>query len=97
MIIREIFHGMISLNLVLLLLILDFVGGPMLALMYISHRKYQVKPYSYPWFSAAFAAAIAHRNHFFPLYQQNKPYTSKVKFKQASNLCKRVFEALKRD
>ena len=31
----------------------------------IPHFKYQVKPHSSPWFSAAFAAAIAHRNHFF--------------------------------
>ena len=33
--------------------------------VYIPHRKYQVKPNSSPWFSAACAAAIAHRNHFF--------------------------------
>ena len=37
--------------------------------VYIPHRKYQVKPYSSQWFSAACAAAIAHRNHFFRLYQ----------------------------
>ena len=37
--------------------------------VYIPHRKYQVKPHSSPWFSAAFAAAIVHRNHFFCLYQ----------------------------
>ena len=29
------------------------------------HRKYQVKPHSSPWFSAACAAGIVHRNHFF--------------------------------
>ena len=40
--------------------------------VYIPHRKYQVKPLSSPWFSAACAAAIVHRNHFFRLYQQNK-------------------------
>ena len=40
--------------------------------VYIPHRKYQVKPHSSPWFSAACAAAIAHRNHFFRLYQKNK-------------------------
>ena len=34
--------------------------------VYIPHRKYQVKSYSSPWFSVACAAAIAHRNHFFP-------------------------------
>ena len=33
--------------------------------VYIPHRKYQVKPHSSPWFSAAFAVAIIHRNHFF--------------------------------
>ena len=33
--------------------------------VYISHHKYQVKRHLSPWFSAACAAAIAHRNHFF--------------------------------
>ena len=33
--------------------------------VYIPHGKYQVKPYSSPWFSAACPAAIVHRNHFF--------------------------------
>ena len=61
----------------------------------IPHRKYQVKPYSSPWFSAACAAAIVHRNHFFRLYQQNKSSESKVKFRQASSHCKRVLEAFK--
>ena len=32
----------------------------------ILHCKYQVKSYSSPWFLAAYAAAIVHRNHFFP-------------------------------
>ena len=63
--------------------------------VYISHRKYQVKPNSSPWFSAACAAAIVHRNHFFRMYQQNKSSESKVKFRQASNRCKRVLEAAK--
>ena len=58
--------------------------------VYISHRKYQIKLHSSPWFSAACAAAIVHRNHFFRLYQQNKSSESKVKFKQASNRWKRV-------
>ena len=38
--------------------------------VYIPHRKYQVKPHSSPWFSAACAAAIVHRNHFFRLCQK---------------------------
>ena len=61
--------------------------------VYIPHRKYQVKPHSSPWFSAACTAAIVHRNHFFRLYQQNKSSESKVKFRQVSNHCKRVLEA----
>ena len=63
--------------------------------VYIPYRKYQVKPHSSTWFSAACAAAIVHRNHFFRLYQQNKPSESKVKFRQASNRCKWVLEAAK--
>ena len=61
--------------------------------VYITHRKYQVKPHSSPWFSAACAAAIVHRNHFFRLYQKDKSSDSEVKFRQASNRCKRVLEA----
>ena len=63
--------------------------------VYIPHRKYQVKPHSSPWFSAAYATAIVHRNHFFCLYQREKSSGSKVKFRQASNRCKRVLEAAK--
>ena len=33
--------------------------------VYVPHRKCQVKPHSSPWFSAACAAAVVHRNHFF--------------------------------
>ena len=61
----------------------------------IPHRKYQVKPHSSPWFSASCAAAIVHRNHFFRFYQKDKSSDSKVKFRQASNRCKRVLEAAK--
>ena len=63
--------------------------------VYIPHRKYQVKPHLSPWFSAACAAAIVHRNHFFRLYQQNKSSESKLQFRQASNRFKRVLEAAK--
>ena len=61
----------------------------------ILHRKYQVKPYSSPWSSASCAAAIVYRNHFFCLYQKDKSSDSKVKFRQASNHCKRVLEPAK--
>ena len=63
--------------------------------VYIPHHKYQVKPHSSPWFAADCAAAIVHRNHVLHLYQQNKSSESKVKFRQASNHCKRVLEAAK--
>ena len=33
--------------------------------VYVTHCKYQDKPHPSPWFSAACAAAIVHRNHFF--------------------------------
>ena len=48
-----------------------------------------------PRFSAACVVAIAHVNQFFCLYQHNKSSESKVKFRQASNRCKRVVEAAK--
>ena len=63
--------------------------------VYIPHRKYQVKLHWSPWFSDPYAASIVHRNHVFRLYQQNESYESKVRFRQASNPCKRVLEALK--
>ena len=55
--------------------------------VYVPHMKYQVKPHSSPWFLAACAAAIVHRNHFFHLYQKDESSDSKVKFRQASNRC----------
>ena len=63
--------------------------------VYIPRHNSQVKLYSSPWLSAPFAAAIVHRNHMFCLYQQNKSSEFKVKFRQASDHCKRVFEAVK--
>ena len=50
--------------------------------VYIRHGKYQVKPLSSPWFLATF-------------FVSNKCSESKVKFRQASNYCKRIFEAAK--
>ena len=63
--------------------------------VYVPHRKYQVKPYSSPWFSAPSAAPIVYRNHFFRLYQKDQSSGSKVEFRQASNRCKRVLETAK--
>ena len=39
--------------------------------VYISDHKYQVRFHSSFWLSAAGAAAIAHKDHSFHLYQQN--------------------------
>ena len=79
-IIWEMFYGKISLK-------VDVFD------VFIPHHKYQVKPHSFPWFSAACAGAIVHRNHFFRLHHQNKSSESKVKFIQGSNRYKRVLEA----
>ena len=57
--------------------------------VYIPHRNYQVKSFS--WLSASCAA----RNHFLHLHKQNESYASKVKFRQASIYLKRVLEAAK--
>ena len=63
--------------------------------VYISHRKYQVKPHLSPWFPAASAAAIFNRNPFFRLNQQNKSSESKVNLTKASNHCKSILKAAK--
>ena len=60
----------------------------------IPHRKYQVKPHSSPWFSAACAAVIVHKNHFFCLYQKDKSSEPKVRFRLASNRCKGFLKLL---
>ena len=39
--------------------------------------------------------SYCHINHFFRLYQKDKSSDSKVKFRQASNHCKRVLETTK--
>ena len=63
--------------------------------VYIPYCKCHVKPHSSPWFSAACAAAIVHRSHFFGLYQHNRSSESKAKYRRASNHCKRVLETAK--
>ena len=60
------FHWRVLLNSVLLLLLVNFVSGVQVAIdVYIPHCKYHFKSHLSPWFSAACAAAIVHRNHFF--------------------------------
>ena len=65
--------------------------------VYIPHCKYEVTPRASPWFPAVCAAVIPHRNLFFRLYRQNKFSASTVKFRPASNCCKRILEAIKAD
>ena len=92
----EMFHR-VYLKSVLLLLLVNFDFGYWLELMYISliESIRPNKPNLFPWFSAACAAVTVHRNSFFRLYQKEKSSESKVKFKQASNRCKRFLEAAK--
>ena len=83
-------HWRIFLNLVLSAAASEFCECVQAGIeVYIPHRKYQVKPHSSLWFSAV------HRNCFFHLYQKDKSSDSKVKFRQASNCCKRVLEVAK--
>ena len=85
------FCGRISVNSVLLLLLVRFFSFD----VYIPYQKCQVKPHTSSWFSADCAAAIVNKNHFFHLCQEDKSSGSKVKFRQASNCCRRVLEAAK--
>ena len=62
---------------------------------FVPSRKFQMKPHSSPWFSPACSAALAHRNHFFHIYQREKSMESKQDFKAARNKCKRVIETAK--
>ena len=90
------FLGGISLSSVLLLLLVDFLRGFRLELIYISLIE-------------NIRSSLTHLNGFqllvllpyfieitfFHLHQKNKSSNSKVKFRQAINRCKRVLEAAK--
>ena len=89
MIIWEMFHGRISLNSVLLLLLVNFVSSLSLKLMYIS-------PIVSIWSNLTISmVAKVHTNLFFHLHQHNKSSESTVKFIQGCYCCKRVLEAPK--
>ena len=60
----------------------------------VYHQTYQVKPHSSPWFSAACAALIVHRNHFV-CNQWDKSSEYRGKFGHTSNHCKSVLEPAK--
>ena len=88
-IILEMFHGRISLNLVLLLLLVNFVSGFRLELMYISLIE-------------SIRSSFTHFHGFqllVPLPQfieiTFESFESKVRFRQASNCCKRILEVAK--
>ena len=73
MIICEMFHGRISLNSGVAAAVSKLCEWIQIGTdTHILHHVYQVKPHSSPWFSDTCAAVIAHRNHYFRLYQQNK-------------------------
>ena len=76
-IIWEMFHGRISLNAMLLLLLVNFLSEFRLELMYIS-LIISIKSNLTHLHGFACAAVIVHRNHFFWLYQQNKSSEFKV-------------------
>ena len=56
--------------------------------------KYQVKPHSSPWFSAACTSGIVHRNHFFSFVPKESSELE-VKFRQATSCCKKVLKPAK--
>ena len=74
----------------LLLLVIFFKWFQIGIDVYFLHCKYQVKPHSSPWFSAACAAAIAHRKS---LVCSKRINFLKVKSRKASILYKRVLKA----
>ena len=71
--------GRIFLNSVLLLLVVNFVSGFRLEFMYIS-------------LIISIRSSFIHLHDFQLLVLLNKSFKSKVKFRQASNYCKRVLE-----
>ena len=62
---------------------------------FIPSKKYQQRPNSQPWFTPECAAAIAHRNHFFHSYHQNRCSDTKAAFRTARNHCKRILRNAK--
>ena len=62
---------------------------------FIPSKKYQQGPNSQPWFTPECAAAIAHRNHFFLNYHQNRCSDTKAAFRTARNHFKRILRNAK--
>ena len=94
--ISEMLHQKISLSLVPMLLLVNFVSGFRLELIYISLIESVKSNLTHlHGFQLLVLLPQFIEITFFHLYQQNKSSESKVKFRQASNRCKRVLEAAK--
>ena len=87
------FHGSISLNPVLLLLLVNFVSGCRLQLMYIS-LILSIRS-SLTHLHGFLLLVLLQKSFFFHLHQQNTSSESQVKFRKASNYCKRVLQLAK--
>ena len=88
------FHGSISLSPVYLLLLVNFVSGCRLDLMYITLTVNITTQVSF--ISIVFnclCCCHSSKKSLFGLHQQNKFSESKIQFKQASNCWERVLEA----
>ena len=85
----ELSHGRISLTLVLLVLVVNFVSEFRLELVYISLIVYVRSSLTY-----LHGFHSLHKSLFF-FFCNNSKSESKVMFRQASNLCKWVLEAAK--
>ena len=86
------FHGKISLSSVLLLLLVNFVSGFGLKLMYISLNVSNRSNRTHLHGFSSFCCCHSSWKSLFRLYQHNKSSESKVKFRQASNRCKRFLK-----
>ena len=87
------FHGSISLNPVLLLLLVNFVSGCRLQLMYIS-LILSIRS-SLTHLHGFLLLVLLQKSFFFHMHQQNTSSESQVKFRKASNYCKRVLQLAK--
>ena len=82
-----------SLKLMLLLLLVNFVSGFRLDLMYI-YLIESIRPSLTHLHDFQLLLPLVHKNNFH-LHQKDKSSDSKAKFRQASNCCKRLLEAAK--
>ena len=74
---QTVFHGRISLKICASAAASEFTERVQVGIdvclyiyIYIPHKKYQLKLHSSPYFSAACAAVVVHKNQFFRLYQK---------------------------